>query len=119
MIYKPDVLRDGICNELIYALDVADKLHKEITGEEMVVTSLRDGHHNPGSLHPKGFAADLRTKDMDTEHRKKWFEGCIKELYHLGFDVIWEGCKGATPATTAAHMHIEYDPKPPERVFKI
>jgi hypothetical protein len=112
MNYKPDVIRDGICEELIYALDVADKLHKDITGVEMTVTSLRDGQHNPGSLHPIGRAADLRTKDMDEEHRKKWYDGCKTALYHLGFDVIWEGCKGATPATTAAHMHLEFDPKP-------
>jgi hypothetical protein len=67
------------------------------------------------SLHPKGLAADLRTRDMTEQQRYDWFAALKLRLEPMGFDVVWEGGVGATPATTGAHIHIEYDPK--GRVF--
>jgi len=56
----------------------------------------------PGSLHAKGQAADIRTRDIDDVHKKALYARCLATLFPLGFDVILE----------ADHMHIEYDPKP-------
>jgi hypothetical protein len=84
-------------------------------GMKTVVTSLLDGQHNTGSLHPMGEAADLRTLDLTTEERQAFFAALKDELEPVGFDIVWEGGIGATAATTAAHIHAEFDPK--ERTF--
>jgi hypothetical protein len=93
-----------------YATDAFAACHKDC-----IVTSACDGHHNPGSLHPLGRAVDLRTVHLSTPERRQVFDELKSPLSPLGFDVIWEGGVGATPATTAAHVPIEYDPK--NRVF--
>jgi hypothetical protein len=108
----------GIQPELAYALGVAEVLKRKL-GYNTVVTSLMEGKHNPGSLHPKGRAGDLRTTDMTVEHRLQWFEQLETELKPFGFDVVWEGGVGATPATTGAHIHIEFDPDHDEHFWHL
>jgi hypothetical protein len=115
IIYKTGVLqeRDGyaVCDEIKYAITViADSYNSR--GYELVITSLLDGTHNKGSLHPLGRAVDCRSWTLDSGDRQAIFDELKTKLYPLGFDVVYEGCKGATPATTAQHMHAEYDPKP-------
>lgn len=96
---------------MFYALGVASALHQKLFGINTVITSLLDGHHNDGSLHPTGYAADLRTLGLQPGERQTWFDALRLELEGMGFDVVWEGGTGATAATTAAHIHIEFDPK--------
>jgi hypothetical protein len=48
---------------------------------------------------------------LSAPERQQVFDQLKSSLSPLGFDVIWEAGVGATPATTAAHIHIEYDPK--------
>lgn len=102
---------DGLAPEMYFALGVASALKRQMFGEDCVVTSLLDGTHNPGSLHPLGRAADLRTLDLIPRDRESWFAALCAALARMGFDVVWEGGVGATPLTTGAHIHIEYDPK--------
>lgn len=102
---------DGLAQEMYYALGVAAALKRQLFGKDLVVTSLLDGVHNSGSLHPLGRAADLRTIDLTSDERAQWYGALRSALRPMGFDVVWEGCPGATPMTTAAHVHIEYDPK--------
>jgi hypothetical protein len=103
---------DGLQPEMYYALGVAAAIRKDFFDLNCVITSLLDGEHNPGSLHPKGLAADLRTLDLTTGEREKFFDALKGELYPLGYDVVWEGGVGETAATTAAHIHVEFQPKP-------
>lgn len=105
----------GLAAEMYFALGVASSLKTRMFGLNTVVTALLDGTHNPGSLHPSGLAADLRAKDLKDHEAISWFQAIASQLEPVGFDCVWEGGVGATPATTGAHVHIEYDPK--ERQF--
>ncbi len=105
------VVYAGLQPEVYYALGVASALRKKMFELNCVVTSLLDGHHNDGSLHPTGEAADIRTVDLTVGERQAWYDSLRDELEPMGFDVVWEGGVGATPATTGAHIHIEFDPK--------
>lgn len=87
---------------LWYALGVLDILHKEAFREPIEVTSMKDGTHMPGSLHPLGLAADIRTRNHDADSTKAFAGRALACLFPLGFDVILE----------TDHLHVEYDPKP-------
>ncbi len=105
------VTHTGLTPEMYYALGVATALKQKLFDLNCVTTSLLDGHHNDGSLHPLGRACDLRTNDLTVGESQAWFDVLKSELSPMGFDVVWEGGVGATPATTGAHVHIEYDPR--------
>lgn len=114
VLKNSSVIYTGLCPEMYYALGVAAGLHKKLFNTNCVITSLLDGHHNDGSLHPGGKACDLRTSDLTLGERESWYDAVKDELTPLGFDVVLETI-GSTPETTQVHMHIEYDPK--ERKF--
>ncbi len=116
LVYKDSSVKERIgdvslCSEMRYALRLADLIYQR-HGFDCVVTSLLDGHHNPGSLHPTGRAADLRCRQVPHDQIQTLFAEIKAHLCPMGFDVVFEGGVGATPATTGAHIHIEYDPKP-------
>jgi hypothetical protein len=96
---------------MYYALGVASSLKYRMFGMNCVGTAFLDGIHNPGSLHPLGLAVDLRAKDLKDSEAISWFQAIASQLEPMGFDVAWEGGPGATPATTGAHVHIEFQPK--------
>lgn len=107
---KTDVLSQNVCREIWYAIGVAQEVFAGF-GATLVVTSLTDGKHNCGSLHPDGKAVDFRVKNLEEVERLKAFDQIKAKLEPLGFDVCWEGGVGATPATTGAHIHAEFQPK--------
>ena len=49
-------------------------------GKDLMITSLRDGYHSHGSLHPDGWAFDFRKNGVPLEE--------IKEAAGPGFDVL-------------------------------
>lgn len=67
---------------------------------DMVITAGTDGQHMVGSLHYKGLALDIRTRDMKPEDKEP-ARAAIKAVLGAEFDVVLEG----------DHFHIEYDPK--------
>lgn len=95
---------DGIAigPEIAYALGVSRQIFVEYAGVPMTVTSVLDGKHKTGSLHYKGKAADLRTRNMMAPARELVHSKIRSALYVWGFDVVLE----------TDHIHIEYDPKP-------
>jgi len=111
------VIHKGLAPEMFYALGVASCLKHRMYGINTIVTALLDGKHNPGSLHPLGRAADLRAKDLKDSQAISWFDAVRAQLEPMGFDCVWEGGTGATPATTGSHLHIEFDPKEGERFW--
>lgn len=111
LLKDSSVTHDGLQPEMYFALGVATALHRKMFDFNCVITSLCDGEHNPGSLHPKGLAGDFRVVDLTFGERTAWFDALKAELEPVGYDVVWEGGVGATPMTTGAHIHIEFDPK--------
>ena len=78
-------------------LKEADKLWREY-GQELVITSARDGIHSAGSLHYYGYAVDLRTHYF-TESEKRQVGYKLQELLGQPYDVIVEN----------THIHVECD----------
>lgn len=68
-------------------------------GGELVITAGTDGKHMVGSLHYKGLALDLRTRNIAGAEQAVVKE--IKAALGKDFDVVLEG----------DHIHIEFDPK--------
>jgi len=63
-------------------------------GQDIVITSIRDGNHGNKSIHPIGHAFDIRYGDDIPENK-------IIEATGPDCDVIFH----------KTHIHIEYDPK--------
>lgn len=68
-------------------------------GLDCWLTSVDDSRHNPGSLHPRGDAIDLRTRFIPKEHRQA-LPALLKARLSPVFQVIDEG----------DHIHVEHQP---------
>lgn len=68
-------------------------------GQLFTITSITDGKHSNGSLHYKGLAIDIRTRDLVgiTAHH---IAELIRNALGNDYDVVVE----------ATHIHVEYDP---------
>lgn len=99
---KPGVDLRGIQPETILAVFVAASIYGPLP---LVITSARDGQHMAGSLHYKGFAVDLRTKDLDPQH-VTMIHTQLQQVLGAQYDVVLE----------ADHIHVEFDPKNQEPV---
>jgi hypothetical protein len=81
---------------------------------QCIVTSANDSTHGANSLHYKGKALDLRTKHIRDESTKL---AIIKRITHdLGpqFDVVYESA-----GRDNEHVHLEFDPKEPEKADSV
>ena len=98
MDLKPGVRISGIRPELVLALiliePVAYKFNTQLT-----ITSISDGKHGANSLHYKGLAVDIRTRNIEAERRKK-FTDAVHAAIGDEFDVVLE----------SDHLHVEFDP---------
>jgi hypothetical protein len=112
MKLKPEVKEDGVAKEVWYALGVlqACMYAYGAGGHELVVTALTDGKHKEGSLHYKGLAADVRSKDVP--HAEEVAAVANRILNAQGFDLLFES-KGLP----SEHFHLEFDPKKGEAFF--
>ena len=89
----------GLKIEVRPALIAAERIWKEHgRSEGFTITCGLDGEHSAGSLHPYGYAIDIRTKYFTEEVKKEVFAQLKKELPEP-FDVIWH----------STHIHIEFD----------
>jgi hypothetical protein len=102
---KPGVRIDGITTETLRALLLVDALYAR-HGWELRVTSINDGKHKVGSLHPKGRAFDVGTKELPGGSPTRYALRAEIEV-ELGpeFDVVLEEVGGPNE-----HIHIEHDP---------
>jgi hypothetical protein len=70
-------------------------------GQTFTITSLTDGTHGPKSLHYKGRAFDLRTKDLKPNATPHGMAMKLRAALGGSYDVVVE----------SDHLHIEYQPK--------
>jgi len=103
MMIKQQVLLTGSRREIWYALGVAATIHAKYFTRPLIITSMLDGTHKPGSLHPEGLAVDIRTNDLPRALSDNFALELIENLRILGFDVVRE--------ENPRHIHIEYNPK--------
>lgn len=66
---------------------------------DLVVTSLSDSKHKDTSLHYRGYAVDIRTRDMKVQDVPTVVRECRLALGR-DYDVVQE----------PDHIHVEYDP---------
>lgn len=103
--FKDGVLWTGTKMEIVTAILRVWELFNELNIPELTVTSLRDGHHMTGSLHPHGEAVDIRTHGLGTDLPPVLIQK-IKTILGPGYDVILE-----SRGTPNEHIHVEWDPK--------
>ena len=107
MIFKPEVVL-RIQPELAVALPIIDTAH--IAAEldrAAVVTSANDGTHMTGSLHAKGLALDLRSKDLHAVTVAVLVSELRRHLngapgLNRPFQVVME--------SNPPHIHVEWQP---------
>lgn len=94
---------------LLLALMVIDDVYRQTPYGAAIITSLGDGKHMEGSLHARGRAADIRSRNI-TEGRgvneTKRIFGVIKDTLGPSYDCLLEDLGGENE-----HIHVEYDPK--------
>lgn len=100
MRLKPGVKILGARPELLIGLSIADSVYLEQVGAEVLVTSISDGKHMPGSLHYKGLAADLGIRGLSDVRVGKLFAALYEALGKAEWDLVRE----------ADHLHMEFDP---------
>jgi uncharacterized protein YcbK (DUF882 family) len=97
----------GLGPQIWYVAGVYDMLHYQITQNEAVITSGTEGRHMFHSRHYAGLAADFRTEDLKPNEIQQILEPMKNLLAPQGFQLILE----------SDHLHIEYDPTDPSRVW--
>lgn len=105
MIFKDNVILN-VQPEIARILPLIDKVHEELDTHEAVITSANDSVHMDGSLHPKGLAVDIRTRDIEPS--------LVDDLA----DAIRYKLNGSVQSNNpyqviieVDHIHIEFDPK--------
>lgn len=81
---------------------------------QCIITSANDSKHGEHSLHYKGKALDLRTKHIRDGITKTAIINKIKESLGPQFDIVFESV-----GLDNEHLHIEFDPKEPERAEQV
>ena len=86
-------------DQITVAMHEADRIHRDMTEMEMVITAIFDGTHMAGSKHYEGNAFDVRRWYLGS--RVKEYIARLKTAIGPDYDVVNE----------KTHIHFEYDPK--------
>jgi hypothetical protein len=113
MRVKEGVIRAGLAIEMRPVERIAEEIWKrqgkvidlgkeiDLAIEGVTITAALDGVHSAGSLHPCGYAEDLRTRYFSKEQVKAIASGLVHNLKAISiyYQVIVE----------KDHIHVEYD----------
>lgn len=101
MRYKKGATFTKLKPQAWYAVGVAEAVYRTY-GLRLTVTCGDDSHeHKPQSLHNKGLAVDLRTRNVPAELLGQLFGSLKNILNPMGYDLVRED----------THIHVEFDPK--------
>lgn len=100
---KQSVDLRGLAPQMVLAYYIASSIY-ERQGKTCWITSANDSKHGPNSLHYKGKALDLRTRNLRPEQVHPIYTE-LKAALGPQFDVVLE----------TDHIHVEFDPKEPIR----
>jgi len=101
MLLKKDVELLGAKPELVIGLMVADTIYRN-NDQELTVTSIVDGKHSKTSRHYLGFAADLRTNDIDEDTTALITVQLKRQLTEFYILLEHEG-------TPSEHIHMQFN----------
>lgn len=100
---SPEVEIEGVVQPLMTFAVQLGYLHWILFGSALVITSGRDGAHNPGSLHIDGRALDFRTHDKTADEMVVFLS--ILAYAAPGANVrVFDERVG----TGGEHVHVEY-----------
>lgn len=99
MRFKEGVKIKGMTPELVVGLMIMDSVYR-FHGVDMVITSVVEADHMPGSKHYCGCAADLRIRNLTPT--------LINDIYREAKDALG---KNYDLVLEKDHLHLEYDPK--------
>jgi hypothetical protein len=111
MYLKPGVSLKNLQPQMLVAMMVVKDIWAAKGINNLTITSCNDSKHMDGSLHYKGLAFDVRTKDVNLINRNEWLNSVRLALQGAltdEFDVVLEYVGGDNE-----HIHIEYQPKKP------
>lgn len=105
LFIKPGVKLKGIQPEILVGLYIVEAVIGKL-GLSTTVTSALDGVHMEGSLHYKGLAVDIRSKEITLNTDKANVITDSKAALGDEYDFIIED-----EDTENSHFHLEFDPK--------
>jgi len=113
MKFKPNVSITYFRAPIIVAMQVVENTAPG--GYEPTTTSGEDGVHGHGSLHPSGYAIDIRVRDYPGYNMAKfeetrrviddWIARIYLELPANQYDIVFGDHKHRN------HIHLEFDPE--------
>ena len=98
--FKSGVVMWNMHPAITDGMSTIDSVSIASIGREAIITTARDGEHSRTSLHYRGRALDLRTRDL-TESQKTLYRDSLAEALGDDWDVVLE----------TTHIHVEFDPK--------
>lgn len=99
LYWKPGVNPRDLQLVMRQAILICDEVYREFK-KKLTVTCTGDGSHSISSLHPWGFAIDIRTRIFTEKQKTRAFLILEKRFKDSLFQIIWH----------TTHFHIEYDP---------
>lgn len=97
--WKDGVDPSGLHSVMRQALLICDSVYYHYN-KELVVTCTGAGDHGPDSLHPFGFAFDIRTHYFTDVIKKRVLIDISAKFKNTYFQIVSE----------PTHFHIEFDP---------
>lgn len=93
----------GIRPECLLGMQIAADTLERNYGFDLWITSINDGEHKPGSLHPEGLAFDSRKWELNLAERKAFLTECLENMG--GASSEWQIME------SRLNFHMEWDPK--------